>query len=202
MYGVATPIVLWAGSPDMGIVELELSSPDPGRADPRQVHSKAAKGETTPRLRHVLKVWEDRRRSIPFSEMTTTNLWWVESSDWTHILMDARTRKLIGVQAFDPEVTGQVWDRIKTGFEDPSHFGRPAGAEGEQHPAFDAILAELGGRELYACLHPCPSKKGEVPPLWCWDGINAIRIDHAGGQFELAYELACEQEQILGLADC
>lgn len=189
--------------PMRGVVDLLLTSSDPGTSDPRQAWSAVTPANR--RLQRDLQVWEDRNRSLPFASLSSPSLFWVEDAAYTHVLMDAASRRLVGVRPFDPDLCGPVWGRVKTGLTNPSEFVTPVPPDDgliHIHPQAVEMWRRLNGRVMYTCLHPCPARPGEAPPTWCWEGLDAVRAEvNDDLSFEIPFELAVDQEErTLGLA--
>lgn len=194
------PVDLKVQDPELGEVLIAVCSPDCGPADPAQATSKTT--APSPFRRMKMEPWADPRRSVPFGRLSSRRLFWTESPEYTHVLMDHADRRLVGVKEFDPDWSGQLWRRVRQGLLDPAGFGvqPPAPELGWAHPQQDRMLAAtLPGGRIWACLHPCPVDRNLPAPVWCWDGISAVRVERDDDSFGLSFEMACEEELLFGL---
>ena len=182
--------------PELGTVILPVMSPDLSQKDPVQHHAEFL--AATPYRRKKMEGWEDNRRSVPFGLLSSARLFWKEAENYTHVLMDNRTRKLIGVREFNEDWSGPVWRRVKECLLIPDSVGRPEPENNDwRHPEVEDLCREY---PFYVCLHPCPASPDEPAPVWCFDGLDAVRTVYDGdGCFELPFEVACDNELLFGL---
>jgi hypothetical protein len=147
-------------------------------------------------------------RHVPFSALSEPTLFWVEDDKYTHVLMDARNRRMVGVRPFKSGLSTSVWRLVKSGLEDPDGFCdresmviNPAPG---YHPDYYDLQDELGDKVLFVALHPAPVLPGAPAALWCFEGKNSILIRRdEDGNWESGFEttIALEEEEIEQLAN-
>ncbi len=144
-----------------------------------------------------LRVWEDGR-TVPFTGLSSTSLYWAsEKKKPTHLLMDIRNRRLVGVVPWPLAVPDQpepAWINISPWAQLRDLMDGTAPPPPEEYlglrPALDEVDA-AGKREIFACLHPAPIGPSGCA-LWAFDGLAWVRIKHpAPGLWEQALEDAC-----------
>jgi hypothetical protein len=142
----------------------------------------------------------DPARSIPFSGLSSPCLYWVEAKkDYTHILMDVRNRRMVGVKPFQPEVLTlrpNPWALIKRALEEPDFTRQHDALETDTAPQLTEerleVCSAAGFNRVYACLHPAPVGASGTA-LWVFDGLPWVRVEHpAVGDWEQAFENACD----------
>lgn len=186
-------VSLYVTTPDIGEVEFPVTTPSIGKCDDRWTSAWNRPYRSGDKNR--FDRFMSKHPSIKWGELSSPHLHWVEDQDYTHLLMDARSRNLIGVRLYASKFQRPVWGTLKQGFSvTQAEFQSQEWEEGKiMHQYYWAMLEELGDRKLWTCLHPAPVNEDGVA-LWAFDGKTSVALPRVGDDWGLSFELVIEKE--------
>ncbi len=138
--------------------------------------------------------------SISIGELSSPHMLWVESVDYTHVLMDAMTRRMVGVRPWMPDIGQELrnpWEDIVHGFDDHHTWSlQPGDPLPSSGGSLWQELTEADTRKVYACLHPAPVT-AHGAAVWAFGGMPFVKINRPEvGVWEPTFLAKCVEIQL------